>query len=66
VNITLLVVGFMTPILTASSTLAADPTAPIEPPVAPEGIVNFAIASGMAWWAFERRQGLFVVGREPE
>lgn len=55
VTITLLVVGFMTPILTFTADVAADPWAPVESPVTTEGIVNFAIAGGMAWWSFQRR-----------
>jgi hypothetical protein len=57
-TIVLLVVSFMTPILTLGAEVAADPFAPIEPPVTAEGIVNFAIAGGAAWWSFERRQRL--------
>ena len=58
VTLVLLVVGFMTPILTMGAEVAADPFAPIGAPVTPEGIVNFAIAGGVAWWSFERRTGL--------
>ncbi len=57
-NIVLLVVSFMVPILTLGAEVAADPFAPIEAPVTTAGIVNFAIAAGVAWWSFERRQGL--------
>lgn len=55
VTIILLVVGFMAPILTMGSELAADPYAPIEAPVTTEGILNFAIAGAAAWWSFQRR-----------
>lgn len=55
ITIVLLVVSFMAPILTVAGTVAADPYAPIEAPVTAEGIVNFAIAAGAAWWSFQRR-----------
>lgn len=58
VTIVLLVVSFMGPILTLGAEVAADPFAPIGAPVTMEGIVNFAVAGGMAWWIFERRQRL--------
>lgn len=58
ITITLLVVGFMTPILTFQEELAANPWATMDSPVTPEGIVNFIIAGGMAWWIFEKRTGV--------
>ena len=54
VTIVLLVVSFMTPILTLGGGLADDPFAPIQQPVTMEGVVNFAIAAGAAVWSFHR------------
>ncbi len=53
VTITLLVVTFMAPILALPGVLAADPYATISAPT-PERIVNFVLAAGVAWWAFQR------------
>lgn len=55
VNITLVVVGFMAPILSLTGELAADPYATLAPPVTPEGLANFVIAGSVAWWSFQRR-----------
>lgn len=57
VNITLLIVGFMVPILSMTDAVIADPAAPIVSPVTTQGIINFMIAGGMAWVAFQQRVG---------
>lgn len=64
INIVLLVVSFMAPILAVAGTVAADPYAPIETPVTPEGITNFIIAGAAAWWSLQRRT-LMADGRLP-
>lgn len=53
-NLTLLVVGFMAPILSLPAALAGDPYAAIAGPT-PESITNFALAAGVAWWTLQRR-----------
>jgi hypothetical protein len=54
VTITLLMLGFMRPILSLSGELALDTSAEIGAPVNTESIVNFVIAAGVAWWSFQR------------
>lgn len=54
-NITLLILGFMIPILSITEAVVADPYAPVTTPVTIQGVINFAIAGGMGWWSFQRR-----------
>lgn len=54
VTITLLIVGFMSPLLNLPGELLENPSAEIPAPFTGESIVNFAIAAGVAWWSFQR------------